>query len=137
MHTQFAGARAEQVAFGADEIADIETLKQLEVVGTDGIAAHVNLELLAVLRQVRETRLTLAANGFHASRHANFQFRGKLFGGLRAILRQDLRNGVREVVPLAVGAITHALDLAYPRPALAEQLIFQGQSGLLWGNTLL
>src|SRR5262249_50701305 len=133
MDAEFPSARAEQIPLGANDVADIQPLKQREITGADGIASHVNLELLAVLRQVRESGLPLAADGFHASSDAYFQVRGKLFGRLRTVRRQDSRNRVREIVPPPIGAITHAFDFAYSRPALAEQLIFQGQSGLLWG----
>ena len=57
MHAQLAGARAEQIALGADQVADIENLKQPEIIRADGIAPDIYLELLAVLREVRETRL--------------------------------------------------------------------------------
>src|SRR6185312_13613482 len=134
MHAQLAGAGAEQIALGADQVTDIENLKQPEIIRADGIAPDINLELLAVLRKVREPGFALAADGLHASRDADFEIRGKFFGGFRTIFGQDLRNAVREIVAFAISAVSQALDLLYTGTALLQQLIFKGQSALLLGE---
>ena len=91
MHAQLAGARAEQIAFDADDVADIEQLEELEIALADRVLLDVDLQPLAVLLQVREAGLAHAA---HASctrpamrtRTSADEF----FGGLGAVLRQNL-----------------------------------------------
>ena len=61
----------------------------------------------------------------------NFVGRRKLFGRLRAVFGQDLRDGVREIEALAVRAETQRLDFADALQALLQQLIFEGHSSLL------
>ena len=56
VNAEFAGARAEQVAFDTEDVADIEKLEESEIVLADGVFLDVDLEALAVLLHVRETR---------------------------------------------------------------------------------
>ena len=64
VHAQLAGARAEQVAFHADDVADIEELEDGEIALGHGIFLDVDLQPLAVLCQVREARLAHVAQGY-------------------------------------------------------------------------
>ena len=47
VHAQLAGARAEQIAFDADDVAHIENLVERVVALGDGVLADVDLEPLA------------------------------------------------------------------------------------------
>ena len=100
---QLAGARAEQIAFDAHDVADVEQLVERILALIDGVAAHIDLEPLAALHQVEEAGLAHAPHGLNASGDANLRFRRRqFFGGLRALRRQDLRYGVREIKALPV-----------------------------------
>ncbi len=127
VNAQFAGARAEQIAFHADDVADIEQFEQLVIALAHGVFLDVDLQALAILLQMREAGLAHVPQRHHAPGDAHADLRRQLFGGLRAILRQNLRNGVREIVALAVGAISERFDLADARCALLQQFVFQRQ----------
>src|SRR5258706_11360484 len=134
VYLQLAGPCTEQISLGADHVADIQNLKQPEIIRADGIAPDIDLELLAILRKVREPGFALAANGLHASSDTDLEVRGKFCGGFGTVFGQDLRNAVREIVAFDISAISQALDLAYTRTALLKQLIFKGQSAPLLGE---
>jgi hypothetical protein len=68
MDAELAGAGAEQVAFHAHDVAEVEQLvKSCIIALADGVLAHVDLQPLAVLLQVREAGLAHAAHGLDAS----------------------------------------------------------------------
>jgi hypothetical protein len=83
MHAQLARARAEQVAFHADDVAHVDQLVDGEIALGDGVLLHVDLQPLAILRQVREPGLAHAAQGLHSSGDAHAHRRRKFFRGLR------------------------------------------------------
>ena len=68
VHAQLAGARAEQVAFHADDVADIDQLEQLVIALADRVLLDVDLQPLAVLLQVREARPCPCAAASSAAR---------------------------------------------------------------------
>ena len=137
VNAEFAGARAEQVAFDAQDVADVEQLEEGEIVLADGIFLDVDLEALAVLLHVRETGLAHVTERHEASGDAHPHLRHELFGGLGAVLREDGGHRVGELVPAAVAAVAQRLDFADARQPLFEQVIFKGQIRLLWRNKLL
>jgi hypothetical protein len=120
MNAQLARARAEQVAFYPNDVADIHQFEELEIALAHGVFLYVDLQPLAVLLQVREAGLAHVAQGHQAPGNADAHLRRQLFGGLRAIARQDVRNGVGELEPLSVRAVAQGLDLANARQALFE-----------------
>ncbi len=58
---------------------------------------------------------------------AHADLRHQLLGGLRAVRGQNLRNGVGEIVALAIGAISQRFDFVDARRALLQQFVFQRQ----------
>ena len=130
---ELAGAGAEQVAFHADDVADIQHLEELEIALAHGVFLDVDLQALAVLLQVREAGLAHVADGHDAAGDAHAHLRRQFFGGLGAILRQDLGNGVGELEPAAVGR-------GIPAPRFREcasrrclsKSSSRDKSGLLW-----
>ena len=83
MNAQFAGAGAKQIAFDADDVADVENLVQLVVALRNRVFADVDLKLFALLHQVQEAGLAHAANGLDAAgdddaRLERVQFLGRL-----------------------------------------------------------
>ena len=93
VHGQLARAGAEQIAAGADVIADIEQLEQLKALFADGIFFYVKLQPLSVLLQVQEAGLPHQAQRHDASGHPDLDAFGFQFlGRLRGVLRQDLRE---------------------------------------------
>ena len=55
----------------------------------------------------------------------------KLFGGSIAVLGQDLRNGMREIETMAVRLEAESFDFGDALDALAVQVVFKRQYGLL------
>ena len=75
MNAQFIGPGAEQVAFDADEVAQVEELIERIFLFADGVLAHVDLESLAILHQMREASFAHAANGHNAPGDADLYAR--------------------------------------------------------------
>src|SRR5262249_11093734 len=139
VHGKLAGARAEEIAFHADDVPDIDLLVQLEIALTDLVLLDVDLESFAILYEMREASLAHPAQRLHASGDAHTVGRRQRFGRLRAELGQDFGHGASVVESLAVRAIAQTLDLFGALNALLQQFIFQRQFILqsFWGNTLL
>ena len=134
---ELAGAGAEEIAFHADDVAEIDQLEQRIIALAHRVFLDVDLQPLAVLLQVREARLAHVAQRHHAAGDADADLRRQFLGGLRAVLGQNLGNRVGELESLAIGPVAEGFDLANARQALLEQLIFQRQIDLLAGNKLL
>ena len=118
VHAQLAGSGAEQVAFDADDIAEIEHLVELVFVLGNRVLADVHLQSLAGLHQVHESGLAHAADGLDAAGDADLGFIGELFRGFGRVRCENLRNGVREIESLAVGAEAERLDFRDAAQAL-------------------
>ena len=73
-------------------------------------------------------------SGHQAAGDADAHLGQQLFGGLGAVAGDDLGNGVGEFETAAVGPVSQRLDLANAGQALLEQIVFQRQISLLWGN---
>ena len=137
VQAQLPCAGAEQVPFGAHDIADVEPLVELEVALRHAVTAHVDLQALAVLLQVGETGLPHAAQGSDASGYAHAHRLRQLLGGSGAVLGQDGGDSVGEIVTAAVGTVAQRLQLPSALQALLKQLVFQGQMVLLTGENLI
>ena len=74
MHAQLAGAGAEQIAFDADDVAQIEQLVETIVALGNRVLAHVDLQAFARLHQVQESGLAHAADGLDAAGDAHPRF---------------------------------------------------------------
>ena len=72
---ELVGLGAEKIAFDADQIAQIEELVERKFFLADGVLADVNLELFAILEQVREAGLAHAAHRHDAPRDADLYAR--------------------------------------------------------------
>src|SRR6202012_4965044 len=89
----------------------------------DVIFANIDLQTLAVLLQMREAGLTLAANGHDAPGNRNFDAIGlKLFCCGFAILCPNLRDGVRCDVLVWVGLLPKSGDLVQLFPAEGKKI---------------
>ena len=128
MHTQLAGSGSEEVAFDADDVAEVQLLVKCEVLFTYRIFADINLQPLAVLQQMRESGLAHAANGGDAAGHLHYYARLEFDRGLGSVLRQYLRNGVREIEAVAVRLEAQCLDFRDAADALLVQFVFKGQN---------
>ena len=129
---QLAGPGAEQVALDADDVADIEQLVERKILFADRVLAHIDLQLLAVLHQMRETGLAHAADGHDAAGDAHLDARLQLCSAVFvAVFGQDLRDGVREIEPLAVRLKPERFNFGDATDALLVQIVFEGQSSLL------
>ena len=71
-HRQFAGARAEQRAFDADEVADVEQLVQLEVAFGKLILLRVDLKLSLAIRKRKEACFSKRTIRENTSGNTNF-----------------------------------------------------------------
>ncbi len=78
-----------------------------------------------------EPGLAHVAQGHQAARDAHAGFRRQLFGGFRAVRSQDFGDGVAVFEASSVRAVAQCFDLAGPREALLQQLVFQRQIVLL------
>jgi hypothetical protein len=121
VHAEFAGAGAKQVSAHADVVAEVEQFVELETLLTNRIFLHVNLQLLPTLLQMREPGLAHEANRHDAPGDAHVHAHlFELFRGLRQIVGQNLRDGVRELVLAAVRGLAQGLN---PFQFLAPQFV--------------
>ena len=131
---QLAGARAEKIAFAADDVAQVEAFVELVVVFGDVIFLDVNLELGAPLFEVGETGFAHAANGLQTAADLHFDARG--FQALRRVFvgpRRDFGQLMRGVKTMTVRGEAQLFDLPHALQALREQILFQGQMRLQSG----
>ena len=117
---ELAGAGAEQVAFDADDVADIEHFEKLEIALADGVFLDVKLQALTVLLEMREAGLSHVADRHHAAGNPHLDARGQLIGGPGAVLAQNVRNAVGGIEALAVGPVAQGFDLARTRRPLFQ-----------------
>ncbi len=134
---EFAGAGAEEIAFDADDIAQVDELEKCVIALSDGVLLDVDLEARTVLLEVGEAGLAHVAQCHQASGDADSHLRRQFLGRLGAVLGEDVGHGVGELEALAVAPVTEGFDFANARQALFEQVVFQGQIELLRGNKLL
>ncbi len=127
VHGKFVGAGAEEIAFRADVIAEIEQLEQLELLFADIVELDVELQARAVLLQVREAGLALAADGHEASGDRDVGAVGlKLCGGRAGIARQDLGHGVGGGEAARIRFLPECLDLFELLAAQFVGVLFKG-----------
>ena len=120
VNAQLARARAEEIALHADDIADIHQLEEVEIALGYRVLLHINLQAFAVLLQMREPGFTHVPQRHEASGRAHPDLRRQCVRRLRAVSRQDLRNGMGEIEAPAVGLVTQRLDLADTVQALLK-----------------
>ncbi len=93
-------------------VAEIEQLVQLKAHVTDRIFLHVDLQPSAFLLQVAEPCLAHQPDRHDAPGHTHVHARVlQLLGSLLRVLRQNLRDGVGELVLVAVRGLPERLDL--------------------------
>ena len=132
---QLARPGTKQVPLRAHYVADIQPLVERKILFAHRILANVDLQPLAVLRQMSKTRLAHVPDGGDSSCHPHLNPRLQLLGGLRAVLLQDLWDGVRKIEPLPVRSKPKRFDFLNPAEALLVQIVFKSQSSsLLYGN---
>ena len=136
MHAQLARSGAEQVALDAYDVADVEDLVELEIGVRNLALSHIDLKPLSAGQQVREARLTHAADGLDAPADAHLNARFELRGAFRVVLRADVRDGIGEVKAPSVGLESQRFDLADALQALLQQLLFQAISPPAVGRRL-
>ena len=112
VHGELAGARAEEIAGDSDVVAEVEKLVELEGLVADGVFADVDLQPLAVLLELRESRLALRADGHDASGDGDIGARGlEIFGGGVVVAAADFRERVRRGERIGIRGLAEGLDL--------------------------
>ena len=112
MYGEFACASAEEIAACSNVIAQIEQLEKLEALFTDRVFFHVDLQPLAALLQVSKRSFPHEAKRHDAPRNAYVRaVRLELLGGLGGIVRDYLRDGVREVEAARIAFLPEGLNL--------------------------
>ena len=99
---RLAGLRLENIALGADDVAYVELAEVLELLLADGVGAHIELDLPAVVLDVAEYGLAHAALGHYAARDGDALI---LEGGeiVRYLLRPGRALEARELEGVAPG----------------------------------
>ena len=121
MDGEFAGAGAEQVAAGADVIAEIEEFVEFETFIADGVLLDVNLQPLSCLLQVREPGLAHEAHGHESTGNADLRLGGLQFlGGLAGVPGEDLRNRVRCLELVRISLLVEGFN---PAEFVAAELV--------------
>ena len=109
---ELAGAGAEEVAFDADVVADVEQLVELPELVADGIFLDVDLQLFAGLLEMGEAGLAHEADGDEASGDGDLDARGlQLFAGAGGVRGQDLRHLMSRAEVVGIGRLTESFDL--------------------------
>ncbi len=75
---ELAGARAEEAACDAQEVAQVQVAQAVVGLLAQGIPSQVGLELAGAVTKVKEGRATHVAHGRNATRHPHL---GRRFGG--------------------------------------------------------
>ena len=120
---QLVGAGPEKVAFRTDDVAQVEQLEELEVLGADVVLTHIYLDPVLPVGHVHEPGLAVGAERHDAAAHANVLFGLLEFGSRRLIkLLPDLGDGVAVVEPARVGVETASLQLVELGSALDQQV---------------
>ena len=111
-HGEFAGPGSKQVPGNADEIAQIEQLKQFERPRAHDVELHVNLQSLARAGDVRKPGLAVQAERQDASGHAHGRLgRFQRRGVGRGILFDQLRRGRRPFEFVGIRLMPASFDL--------------------------
>ena len=109
---ELSGAGAEEVALGADEVAEVEQLVESETFFADVVEAHVELEALAVLLDMGEAGLALAADRHQAAGNAHVDVvRLEFLGSLRRVVVENLGNRVGGLVLVGVDLLAKSFNL--------------------------
>ena len=135
MQAEFARPGAEQIAFGADDVAHVEQLEKLIVAFRHGVFFDVDLQSLAVLRMCMKAGLAHAADGLDASGDAHADFGHKFFRGFRGVFGQNFGDGMGEIERCR-RAEAERFDLAHARGALKNS-VFELTIGNLLGESVI
>ena len=112
MNRQFAGARAEQISAHPDVVAQIEQFVQFETLLANRIFLHIDLQSLAALLQVGESRLAHQPDRHDPSGNAHIDARWfEFLRGLGRVVAQNLSGRVTEFVFVAIGGLAESLNL--------------------------
>ena len=111
MNAEFARPGAKKISAHANVIAQVEQFPQFVSGITDRIFLDVDLEPLPILLQVREAGLAHQPDRHDATRDSHgdarrFQF----FRRLAAVLGQNLRHGVAEVIFARISRMPEGLN---------------------------
>src|ERR1700722_6147364 len=128
MNREFAGARAKEISADPDVIAQVEQLVQFETLLTPRVSLHINLQLLSVLLQVRESGLAHQADRHDASGDTYVDARLlKFLGSLPSVQRQDLFKSGRYFVVTAIRGLSESFNLFQLLAPQVINLIVEGQ----------
>src|SRR5579884_3173878 len=119
MHAQFAGASAEQITVGADDVAYVEMLKQVPLALAHGVLSDIDLKARAILEQVSKSRLSHPADSHHTPGNTDSDTRLQLLRCFVAVIRQNAIDRVSEIEAMAVGLEPERFDVADPVQPLA------------------
>jgi hypothetical protein len=100
-------------------------LVQRKIFFADRILADVNLELPAVLLQMRETGLPHHPFSGDSPGDANLDMRLELLCGLIPVFRQDLWNRVAKIETLTVSSKAERFNLRDAPDTLIVKIVFQ------------
>ncbi len=126
MHRQLARTGAEQVAFHAHDVAQVEQLVELELAFGNGVLLHVDLQARSLLLEMGEAGLAHPAHRVQAPANAHvYAIRLQLLAGLGRVLFQHPRQRVCEIESVAVGLEAQRFDFADARQALFHHFLLE------------
>jgi hypothetical protein len=117
------------VAAQTDDVAQVEQLKELELLGAHYVELHVKLQARAITRDVSEGSFSVGSQRDDAARDADFNlFRLEFVGSALAEFPGHLARGMRPVESVRIGSVSQRFDFDELFAALlklVERLEFQ------------
>src|SRR5947209_8515222 len=124
MNRKLACTGVKEIAFDADDVAQVQHFVELIVAFRHSVLADVGLQAFARWHQVHETGSTHAANGLDTTRDGyvwfGLQISCQLFRSFSGAGCQDGGNRMGKIETLAVRAVAQSLKFRNASEALGE-----------------
>ena len=123
---ELVGARAEQMAFDADEVSEIEQAKYVEIALRERVLLDVHLDTRSAIREHKKIRLAEAADAENTAARGRRNARGfELGAGLRAVGADEIADRVRAIESMGIGADAHLAELRKIGAPLLDLFVFR------------
>ena len=126
---QLVGARAEQMPFDADDVAEIEQTEQLEIALRERVLLDVDLNARSAVGEHQKIRLAEIADAENAAARRRVDARGFEVGaGLLAVGADEIGDGRGAIESMRIRVDAKLAQLREIGAALLDLFVFRGHS---------